>query len=188
MDSGLIDYKMTGSDLAQSLIAFCRQIGLVISERNLDIGRSMLPGVQIQSGSIEVDRFGLIHPGDILYAASCLAICHPSKRANTSTPLSFKDKQSQTAHSMAASAWCYAACLHLKIPPRIVFHDGGYQGQGKWLATSYQGGQYFVLPLLKLFGMTHDKTSAESFGALPFPSMTKWIRTDDSFPNISFYC
>jgi hypothetical protein len=87
---------------------------------------------------------------------------------------------------MVTAAWCYAACVHLGIPASVCFHEGGYQGQGGWLAQSFEGGQYFGLPFLQLFRMAYDLDAAEAAGVAPYPNMVSWLRADQDHEDISF--
>lgn len=80
---------------------------------------------------------------------------------------------------MVTGAWCYAACAFLGLSAQIVFHSGGYEGQGNWLVQSFEGGQYFGLPVLQLFGMSFDSRTADAKGCPSYPAMIHWLRTQD---------
>ena len=171
--------------MLQAILEFSESIGIEVAKGEVkDIGRS-LDGAEISAGVLMYSD-AVRYPGDILYLASSIAICHPVCRSKLSTPLTFPDVQVKTAHSMVTAAWCYAACVHLGIPATVCFHEGGYQGQGGWLAQSFEGGQYFGLPLLQLFRMAYDPHAAEAAGVAPYPNMVSWLRTGQDHETISF--
>ena len=80
---------------------------------------------------------------------------------------------------MAAIAWSYAAALHLKIDPAIVFHDEGYGGKpgdlSNNLAENFATGHYVGVPLLALYGLSCEPHRAQD-GMLPYPHMRRWLR------------
>lgn len=171
--------------MLEPIIEFSQKIGIeVVKGESKDMVGS-INGAVIDAGVLKYSD-GVRYPGDIVYLASSIAICHPACRSKLSTPLTFTDVQLKTAHSMVTAAWCYAACVHLGIPASVCFHEGGYQGQGGWLAQSFEGGQYFGLPFLQLFRMAYDLDAAEAAGVAPYPNMVSWLRADQDHEDISF--
>lgn len=169
-----------------AIFGFCVTIGIPLALRDLTEATD-LSGLCLASGRIHYNPDELAYPGDILFMAASLAVCHPDHRAQLSSPVKFSSDSVKAAHSMVTSAWCYAACKTIGIHPRTVFHDGGYQGQGEWLVQSFEGGQYFGLPLLQLFGMACDAQKAASQGCPAYPAMTQWLRPNDDHHDISFF-
>lgn len=145
-----------------------------------------LAGLLLSKGVLTICPQQVEYPGDILYLSATLALCHPDVRFKVSGPVRFQSDQTRIAHAMVTAAWCYAACVHLNLPVLTAFHDGGYQGQGAWLAQSYEGGQYFGLPFLQLFGMAQDSQAASVSGYAAFPNMLHWVRTEDELKAITF--
>lgn len=175
------------SDCLDAILDFCRTIGIPPVPRRMTEPKQGLTGVSLASGQIQYDPDGLGYPGDVLYLAATLALCHPDQRSNLSSPLHFSNESVKVAHSMATAAWCYAACKAIGIPGQTVFHDGGYQGQGDWLAQSFEGGQYFGLPMLQLFGMAYDAGNAQAKECQAYPAMTLWLRSNDIHSDIDFF-
>ena len=170
-----------------TILDFCRGIGIAIAPAALANEIQELPGLSLASGQIQYDQDALSYPGDILYMAASLALCHPERREQFSSPIKFANDSVKVAHSMATAAWCYAACKVIGIPAQTVFHDGGYQGQGAWLAQSFEGGQYFGLPMLQLFGMAYDAGNAQARECQAYPAMTLWLRSNDIHSDIDFF-
>lgn len=177
--------KATDLESFQRIEAFVRETGIPVSPAPTSLGHGDLPGLRIVSGEIEYDLTTLTYPGDVLYYAGSIAICHPSFRATLHSPFTFLDQGQKAAHGMVVSAWCFAACRSLGLSPRIVFHEGGYQGQGEWIIQSFEGGQNPGVPLLQLFGMAFDPQRAQAQGGPAYPEMVLWLRGDDPYHEIS---
>jgi hypothetical protein len=77
---------------------------------------------------------------------------------------------------MMAIAWSWAAALHLKFDPAIVFHKAGYGGGGAWIVENFAAGHYFGVPMLDYAGMTCDLGRAAREGLTPYPHMHRWLR------------
>jgi hypothetical protein len=71
---------------------------------------------------------------------------------------------------MAAIGWSYAAAVHLRLDPSVVFHADGYKGGSRSLLENFAAGYYIGLPILVWAGMT------AATGERPFPFMTRWLR------------
>ena len=76
----------------------------------------------------------------------------------------------------AAISWSYAACVHLGLDPRVVFHEQGYHGRSSNLLFGFELGVFPGLHELVAAGMTVSNTGAALVGLPPFPSMHKWLR------------
>ncbi len=155
------------------IIDFLTSIGIVVITRPID-GPVFLPGLRMENGTLVVDPEKLLYPGDILHEAGHLATMPPEIRATMSDNLENNDLNQ--GGEMMAIAWSYAACLFLNLDPHIVFHAGGYKGDGAHIAMNFNEGHYIGLPLLQWAGMAYDKKNAAAFNALPYPAMIRWLR------------
>lgn len=148
------------TDITTTLLEFLTQIGIPHRFTKVDEDSS-LPGAQILNGEVLIETEALSWPGDILYAAGLIATAAPSER------LSFKNSlKEEPTHELTAMAWAYSATQHLKINPRIVFHEGGYKSGGEQLIQQLQGPQPFGAPILCWYQMCET-----------FPLITHWLRT-----------
>jgi hypothetical protein len=77
---------------------------------------------------------------------------------------------------MVALAWSYAACLHIGIDPKIVFHENGYKGQSEFLLQEFASGNYIGLNLLQWMGMAYDNKNAQRLNVPPYPHMVSWCK------------
>lgn len=77
---------------------------------------------------------------------------------------------------MEAIAWLYAACVHLQIDPRIVFHESGYNGKSKSLLLNFSLGVFVGFSGLEENGMTVSEAKAREIGVVPLPELRKWLR------------
>ncbi len=161
-------------DIASTIIKFVRSIGIPVTV-GLVPDDTVLPGMIIQNGGLVIDPEQLLYPGDILHEAGHLAVTTPENRPMMGGAL---DSNSDTAASeeMMAIPWSYAACLHLGMDPKVVFHPNGYHGGGDSIIENFSQGRYFGVPMLQWIGLTVDEKNAKEKGMLPFPEMIKWIR------------
>lgn len=75
-----------------------------------------------------------------------------------------------------AIAWSYAAVLHLKLPPAVVFHPAGYDGGAQSLLDNFAAGRYLAVPMLQWIGLACDEQHAPERGAPPYPKLIRWLR------------
>lgn len=155
-------------ELVQTIVSFLRGIGLAVHFGSIPSG-SFLPGIQIVSNGLRIDRDALLFPGDLLHEAGHLAVMPPSQRH--SPPLSPSD----AAEEMGAIAWSYAAALHIGIDPEIVFHEHGYRGQASQLLHDFAHGKAVGLPYLWWIGMT---TQPQPGQPSIYPRMLHWLRQE----------
>jgi hypothetical protein len=156
-----------GDAAAATIVAFLREIGLTVRLEPID-GETVLPGIDVRDGALVVDEARLLYPGDLLHEAGHLAVMTPERRADTS--YTFK----HLGDEIGAIAWSYAAAVHLKIDPRLVFHPAGYRGHSEWFLEQYSNGGSMGVPLLQWMGMTVDLAHAADLGIVPYPAMTTW--------------
>ncbi|HEX4877390.1 MAG TPA: hypothetical protein VFV31_12010 [Chitinophagaceae bacterium] len=153
----------------QQAVSFLEEIGITV---HFDIieSKTFLPGISIANGSIVVDKSKLKYPGDILHEAGHIAVVPAADRSTLSED-SIAKREMREAEEMMAIAWSYAACLHLGIDAKFVFHDNGYKGGGSSIADNFREGRYFGVPVLKWVGMCHNPEDENGY-----PKMIKWLR------------
>jgi hypothetical protein len=162
LNSGVID-KIT---------IFLNTIGLEVVMRSID-HPTFLPGLMLENGKIIADPDKLQFPGDLLHEAGHLASIPPDVRKTISGPI--PDSYVSGGYELMALAWSYAACLHIGLDPSVVFHDGGYKGEGNNLLETFANGSYIGLPMLQYLGLAYDKNKSAELGILPYPNMVSWL-------------
>lgn len=158
----------------QQVVIFLKSIGIPVYFRSLG-NDCFLPGIQIEGASIIVDREKLKYPGDILHEAGHIAVVPASEREML-TETSIAGREMREAEEMMAIAWSYAACVHLGLDARFVFHDHGYKDGGSHLAENFSRGNYFGVPMLQWTGMAMEKKSDADPSLPVYPAMLKWLR------------
>lgn len=148
---------------------FLQSIGITTIEKEFE-GTSFLPGLKIENGNLLIHRRQLLYPGDILHEGGHIAVTVTAQRKNLNDNV-IENGPASEGDEMAVMLWTYAACLHLKIDPAIVFHKDGYKGDAEWLVTNYSQKTYIGLPLLVWMGLAADQRSENGF-----PNMIKWLR------------
>jgi hypothetical protein len=161
------------NELVRKLADFLNEIGIETVSRRLE-GETFLPGVEIGEGRLLVDEARLLYPGDLLHEAGHLAVMPRSLRFRLSGNLLETDPNMDWVE-VAAIAWSYAACLHLKIGPEIVFHPAGYKGKSQALLMGFSLGVYPGAHRLQTLGLCMTPKQAAESGAKPFPHMLKWL-------------
>jgi hypothetical protein len=158
-----------GADAAEAIFAFLETIGIGWEMAPVDPpGR--LPGLAIVAGSLRIDPAVAVWPGDLLHEAGHIAVADPARRGMLGDP------GDDPADEMAAQAWSAAAAQACGIALRVVFHDGGYWGDGSGLAEAFARGQGPGVPMLAWYGMTAEPRRASEDGIAGFPVMQRWLR------------
>jgi hypothetical protein len=155
---------------ANIILDWLQQIGLTVRFAPLGAD-TFLPGVTLEPGGLIVDPERLLYPGDLLHEAGHLATMLPAQRTSTGS-----NAGSDMGDEIAAQTWSYAAAVHLRLSPEIVFHATGYKGAAKTLIQIYRDGNAGV-PLLQWMGLTLDPTRAAAISVAPYPHMIRWLRT-----------
>lgn len=161
-------------ELTEKIALFLTQIGIETLAAKLP-NETFLPGILVKDGKLLVDEEQLAFPGDLLHEAGHLAVAPASLRESLSDEV-FLPEANPDALETQAILWSYAACLHLGIEPRIVFHEGGYKGNSERLLFNFSLGVFPGLNGLEESGMTFSESKAREIGAQPFPIMQKWLR------------
>src|SRR5687768_11169129 len=112
---------------AAKIIAFLREIGIRVTAGDV-VDATFLPGIEVINGGLVVDESKLLYPGDLLHEAGHLAVTPGERRAELHGKVEISDELPQVVE-LEAMLWSYAACLHLKLDPTVVFHEHGYRGQ-----------------------------------------------------------
>jgi hypothetical protein len=168
----LIEIRMR--DSLDVILAFLDEIRIVARE-GIVPPDSFLPGIRIAGGCLVFDRAALRWPGDLLHEAGHIATTPPSLRASLDDALAGSDSVPH-AGEVEATAWAYAAIVHLQLDPAVLFHEGGYRGHSEGLIRSYGFGVYPGAFGLAQAGMTLVGSEAQSRGLPPYPRMTRWLR------------
>ena len=152
----------------ESILAFLDEIGLPV--RFAEITEPMfVPGIRIEGGHLTVDEPHMLYPGDLLHEAGHLALLPADQRAAITG-----DVGGDGGFEMGAMAWSYAAALHLRLDPAIVFHPDGYRGASQSLLESFGAGRCIGVPILQWLGLAARPADVETHGAAPYPRMLKW--------------
>jgi hypothetical protein len=160
--------------LTETIVDFVKAIGIDVTRGVVDTG-SFLPGVAVVDGGLIIDESKLNWPGDILHEAGHLAVTPAAHRSGMSGTVDAADGHPDVVE-VEAICWSYAACLHLRLDPRVVFHDHGYDGRSEALLRNFEVGVFLGVRGLEMAGMTLSRVSAAETGGESFPSMVKWVR------------
>jgi hypothetical protein len=156
--------------LVAKFVDFLLEIGISV-EYGVVRSETFLPGIQVSAGGLLIDKDELKYPGDILHEAGHLAVAPKDLRPELNGEVVIPGENPTTIEA-AAMCWSYAACLHLDVDPRVVFHDAGYRGRSAGILQCFAFGLFPGLHKLVSFGMTAD--SGEPSDALPI--MRRWLR------------
>jgi len=161
------------NDLTARIAGFLNEIGIRTLPARLD-GETFLSGILVEKGKLLVDEEKLEYPGDLLHEAGHLAVAPAAVRAQLSDEVIVPDFNLDVLETQAI-IWSYAACRHLGIDPRVVFHEGGYKGKSESLLFNFSLGIFLGLNALEDVGMAFSETKARELGVAPFPAMQKWL-------------
>lgn len=158
------------NELTPRIVNFLIEIGLEVEAAVLS-EETFLPGISVNRGVILIDEHKLKYPGDLLHEAGHLAVIPASRRHQFE-----KDVGKKASEELMAIAWSYAALVHLRLEPSVLFHAEGYRGGSESLIENFTQGRYFGVPTLQWIGLTADDKRAKEMGIDPYPSMIKWLR------------
>lgn len=157
-------------DNIKLILSFFTNIGLLYKLET--VGKpSFLPGIKIEKGCLLIDTDRLLYPGDLLHEAGHLACMPPEIRQVMDGELENVDLH--RGGEMMSLAWSYAACVHLKLDPTVVFHEDGYKGESRSIINNFNSGSYIGVPLLVWSGMCNHSNETNGY-----PQMKTWICLD----------
>jgi hypothetical protein len=162
------------NDVTDRIVSFLTAIGLSVSESAVPES-TFLGGIEVVGGALQFDRDKLGFPGDLLHEAGHLAVTPASERPMLSGEVETLADVPELIE-LEAMLWSYAACLHLGLDPRVVFHAEGYHGQSEALLRNFSMGIFLGVNGLEKAGMTLSPAEAAQRGKKPFPSMQKWLK------------
>lgn len=164
------------NELLLTITVFLHAIGIHTKHTTIS-GDTFLPGVLIEAGSLLIDDKKLLYPGDLLHEAGHIAVTRKEDRSNINGNVGAgKDPGQAGGEEIMAIAWSYAAMVHLKLAPEIVFHPDGYKGASQWFIDQYTNGTYIGVPALQWIGLCYDEKQARIHQKMPYPYMYKWLR------------
>lgn len=162
------------NDLTIRIARFLNDIGIPTIPAEFD-RETFLPGILVSDGTLLVDEKKLAFPGDLLHEAGHLAVAPAAFRSRLSDEVILPGIDPDTLE-MEAIAWSYAACVHLQIDPRVVFHEHGYKGNSESLLLGFALGVFGGLSGIEESGMAFSANKAREIGVAPFPAMQKWLK------------
>jgi hypothetical protein len=165
---------MFQNELVNRIARFLTEIGVEVVPAPLEQD-SFLPGIQVLNGKLLVDETKLIYPGDLLHEAGHLAVAPSDVRHSLSGEVIIPGADMDKVEAQA-TAWAYAAIIHLGLDTRLLFHEGGYRGQSEGLIFTYGAGVYPGAYGLQQLGMTAGREMAGRLGIAEYPRMLKWMR------------
>lgn len=160
--------------LIEKIVGFLREIGISVQDGVVPLD-SFLPGLRVAAGGLVVDRGSLSWPGDLLHEAGHLAVTPELARAALADGLAAQ-LQAPYGGESEATAWAYAACVKLGLPPEVLFHAGGYRGHSSGLINTFALGVYPGAFGLAQTGMALLGKAAHEQGVAAYPSMLRWLR------------
>jgi hypothetical protein len=160
--------------LTSRIVEFITAVGIEVVPARLE-GECFLPGIRVEGGRLLVDESQLTYPGDLLHEAGHLAVAPGDVRPGLSGEVIVPGADID-ALEVQATAWAYAAVVHLGLDPKTLFHEGGYAGKSQGLLFTYGSGVYPGAYGLQEAGMTAAPGVARELGVAPYPNMLKWVR------------
>lgn len=166
--SALAEYQQ--SNCIARILNFFDEIGLPHQYTMLH-GKTFLPGMKIDNGTLLIDPDKIEHPGDLLHEAGHIAVTPRGMRNGLVGDM--KGAGHKGGDEMAAIAWSWAALKHICLPPEVVFHREGYRGGSQCLIRAFTSGGGFGHPLLYAWSMCQQPEQPEGF-----PKMIRWFREE----------
>lgn len=185
--------KRSRRHTAQRVQAFLAEIGLEVV---VEPGASgFVPGVVIRQGRLHVDE-DRVEVGELLHEAGHVSVFPARFRhladgdIGKAQKAMFRALRAEDAdlhglewrHALQccdpeATAWAWAAGLHLAIHPREIIAGKAYGGEGDDVRTSLQLRAYCGINGLFHAGMcVASRTLAASLNVEPFPAMSRWVQ------------
>lgn len=127
--------------------------------------------MKIEFGDLVIDETKLKDPGDLLHEAGHIAVLSAEERKAVDG-----DAGANGGAEMGATAWSYAAVVHLGLDPSVIFHGQSFKGGAKSMIENFTQGRYLGVPLLDWYGLTAEPKRARELGVEPYPHMLRWLR------------
>jgi hypothetical protein len=108
-------------NILDSILSFLPAIGLLTQEGSVP-PESFLPGIWASQGTLVFDRAKLRWPGDLLHEAGYIATTPAALRSQLDDALDSLESVPQAGEA-EATAWAYAAIVHLRLDPAVLFHE-----------------------------------------------------------------
>ena len=152
------------------IVGFIRGIGITLHEEAITRA-TLVPGIDIIGGTLRIAPEQMCQPADVLHEAAHIALTTPELRPTLDGTIA-----SSPAEELSAIAWTWAAAMHLRLDPAVVFHDEVISGNGPTLLENFSDGRYVGVPMLERWGLTTTAARAAAHGAPPYPHMLRWLR------------
>ena len=187
------------SAILSGVVHFLRSVGLEV--RIVPGADSFVPGVQIARGVLEVDPGCL--PSNLLHEAGHLAITPARYRASMHGNL-FQSMRDMAEDAMMqcddedmgsplyraviqcsdteATAWAWAAGMHIGLPGDAIVLDDQYDGDGSSIRTMLTLCQYAGIHGLAHADMCRIRANSCKDGELPYPHLLKWTQDAGEAP------
>lgn len=151
------------------IVAFLQHIGLRVQKGTVP-GETILPGILVERGGLVYDDGRLAHPGDLLHEAGHLAVLPRIEREAL-----HGDVATGPGEEMAAIAWSWAACVHLRLDHDVLFHPDGYRGGADALIDNFRQQRYVGVPMLEWRGLTDYQRPGAAQSQTRYPLMKRWL-------------
>ena len=109
------------NDIVVRMVSFLDEIGIPVRPGHVN-DDTFLPGIEVVEGGLIIDEAKLLYPGDLLHEAGHLAVASRELRNKLSGKVEIPKADLNVIES-AAMCWSYAACIHLNLDPRVIFHE-----------------------------------------------------------------
>ncbi len=191
---------MLSPEALAPILSFVDAIGIDIG-LGTEAEDGFLPGIRVSNGRLIVDPERLHTSGDILHEAGHIAVTPSAYRSridgNVDEALAaalhgidLADPAAdpalrglaQLGGEMQAIAWSYAACIHLGLPPKVVFCPGAYgmpkDQQPVQMVQQLEMGFQPGIQWLVMTGMTDPPTifTGGRVTAHSYPRMKRWLQ------------
>lgn len=147
---------------------FLDRIGIVCREGALE-EKTFLPGLKIDQGSLTIDVNKLEYPGDILHEAGHIALFDPQQRPFLNQEM-LDTQPSEQSEEIGVQLWSYFAAEACGVPAEMVFHEGGYRTQSKWIIDNFRNRKFIGMPLLVWMRIVEPVPAGE------YPVIKNWLR------------
>lgn len=167
--------------MKQNLLNFLRSIGICVHEVDSLPEKGFVDNILLKDGKMYITPYASI--SSILHEAGHLAIIPAQFRHLASGDLrglqqmfDALDNEPLDSHLMRAAlqcgdteatAWAYAAGVHLGIPEKLIIQDDEYSGTGNEIRAMVAIGYYFGVHGLQHAGMCNKRD---------WPHLTRWVQ------------